>query len=84
MRNAKIGLLICGAAAILSMRTWAQEAPKADPLMAQIDALKAPKVAWREISWRSCLAEGLRESAEKKKPVLLWVFIDRPVDDKRC
>ena len=84
MRSAKMGLLIGGVAAILSMGTWAQDASKADPLKAQIDALKAPKVAWREILWRSCLADGLRESAEKKKPVLLWVFIDRPVDDKRC
>jgi hypothetical protein len=84
MRSSKIALLLGGAVAMGSVGTWAQEVPKADPLKAQIDALKAPKVAWREISWRSCLAEGLRESAEKKKPVLLWVFIDRPVDDKRC
>ncbi len=84
MGSAKFGLLISGALAILSVGTWAQEASKADPLKAQIDALKAPKVAWREIPWRTCLAEGLRESTEKKKPVLLWVFIDRPVDDNRC
>ena len=40
--------------------------------------------AWREIAWKSCLLEGLKESREKKKPVLLWVFIDRPTDDARC
>lgn len=84
MRSSKLGLLMGGAAAMLSMGAWAQEAAKGEPLQAQIDALKAPKPAWREIRWRSCLADGLRESAEKKKPVLLWVFIDRPVDDKRC
>jgi hypothetical protein len=84
VRRAKIGLLMGGAVAILYIGTWAQEASNADPLKAQIDALKAPKVAWRGIPWRTCLADGLRESAEKKKPVLLWVFIDRPVDDKRC
>ena len=84
MRSAKMGLLMGGMVAILSVGTWAQEASKADPLKAQIDALKVPKVAWREIPWRTCLADALRESAEKKKPVLLWVFIDRPVDDKRC
>ena len=56
-----------------------------DPaLQAEIDALKAPKVAWRGIPWKSCLLEGLRESREKKKPAILWVFIDRPADDKRC
>ena len=56
----------------------------AELLKAEIDALKAPKVAWRQIAWKSCLFEGLRESQEKRKPVLLWVFIDRPVDDARC
>jgi len=55
-----------------------------DPLQAQIDALKVAKAPWRDIPWKTCLLEGLRESAEKQKPVILWVFIDRPVDDKRC
>ena len=60
--------------------------PPATPeaLNAEIEALKATKVAWREIAWKSCLIEGLKESREKKKPVLLWVFIDRPIDDARC
>jgi len=71
------------------------EARKAEPvpvkkpatpeaLKTEIDALKVAKVAWREIAWKSCLIEGLKESREKKKPVLLWVFIDRPIDDARC
>jgi hypothetical protein len=55
-----------------------------DALKAQIDALKAAKVAWREIAWKSCLLEGLAESRAKNKPALLWVFIDRPIDDARC
>jgi hypothetical protein len=60
----------------------AQPAPEA--LRAEIDALKAPRVAWREIAWKSCLLDGLRTSRAQKKPVLLWVFIDRPADDARC
>jgi hypothetical protein len=70
---------------------WAQEAlspakkiPTPDSLKADIEALKAAKVAWREIAWKSCLLEGLKESRAKNKPALLWVFIDRPVDDARC
>jgi len=55
-----------------------------DALKAEIDALKSPKVAWRAIAWKSCLLEGLKESRAKNKPVLLWVFIDRPIDDARC
>ena len=70
---------------------WAQEAtnptkkaPTPDSLKAEIDALKVAKVAWREIAWKSCLLEGLKESRDKNKPALLWVFIDRPIDDARC
>ena len=70
---------------------WAQPSPVADKqpatpeaLKAEIEALKAARIAWREIAWKSCLLEGLKESREKKKPVLLWVFIDRPIDDARC
>ena len=70
---------------------WAQETPSptkkerspAD-FQAEIEVLKAPKVAWREIAWNTCLLEGLKESRAKNKPVLLWVFIDRPIDDARC
>jgi hypothetical protein len=70
---------------------WAQPSPVAEKeratpesLKAEIDALKAAKPAWREIAWKSCLLEGLKESRAKSKPALLWVFIDRPVDDARC
>ena len=70
---------------------WAQPSPAAEKkpatpeaLTAEIEALKSSKVAWREIAWKCCLLEGLKESREKKKPVLLWVFIDRPADDARC
>jgi hypothetical protein len=55
-----------------------------DALKAQIEALKSSRVAWRAIAWKSCLLEGLKESRVKNKPVLLWVFIDRPIDDARC
>ena len=61
-----------------------KKAPTPDSLRTEIEALKAPKVAWREIAWKSCLLEGLKESRAKNKPALLWVFIDRPIDDARC
>ena len=61
-----------------------QKEPTPDALQAEIEALKAPKVAWRGIAWKSCLLEGLREARVQNKPALLWVFIDRPVDDPRC
>jgi hypothetical protein len=55
-----------------------------EALKTQIEALKAANVAWRAIAWKSCLIDGLKESRARNKPALLWVFIDRPVDDARC
>src|SRR5438874_11413360 len=55
-----------------------------DALRAEIEALKPAKVAWREIAWKSCLLEGLKQSRAHNKPVLLLIFIDRPCDDARC
>jgi hypothetical protein len=55
-----------------------------EPLRAEIESLKAARVPWRGIAWQSCLLEGLRESRARNKPVLLWIFIDRPTDDSRC
>ena len=76
---------------LFAVIAWAQDERPAktasitpDALKTQIDALKSSKVAWRAIAWKTCLLEGLKEARQKKKPVLLWVFIDRPVDDARC
>jgi hypothetical protein len=66
-------------ALILALAAFAQD-PK---LEADILALRAEKPPWRRIAWKSCLLEGLKESREQKKPVLLWIFIDRPIDDER-
>ena len=86
----KLAILGC-VALLFAAIAWAQEAPRParkaptpEALQTEIEALKAPKVAWREIAWKSCLLEGLAESRAKNKPALLWVFIDRPSDDARC
>jgi hypothetical protein len=62
----------------------ANETATPDTLQAEIDGLKAARVAWREIAWKDCLLDGLKEARTKNKPALLWVFIDRPFDDARC
>ena len=46
--------------------------------------MKQEDVAWRKIDWKTCLLDGLRESQKQKKPIILWIFIDRPKDDERC
>lgn len=79
-----VALLFASVARTQEPTTPEKKTTTADALKAEIEALKVPKVAWREIAWKSCLIDGLKESREKKKPVLLWVFIDRPIDDARC
>jgi hypothetical protein len=55
-----------------------------DRLLAEVEGLKTVDVAWRKIPWKNCLLDGLTASREQDKPVICWVFIDRPVDDDRC
>jgi hypothetical protein len=78
-----VGLL---AAALATARAAESARPVKTPeaFEKEIAALQAPKVAWRAIAWKNCLLEGLKEARARKKPALLWVFIDRPADDARC
>ncbi len=76
--------LVCGQAGAESDPVAEKKPVTFDALQAEIKALKAPKDDWREIDWKSCLLDGLREARAKNKPALLWVFIDRPIDDERC
>jgi hypothetical protein len=50
----------------------------------EVAGLKKENVAWRNIAWKTCLLEGLKASREQNKPIMLWIFIDRPIDDERC
>ncbi len=63
-----------------SSRQW----PTTSAVLAQVKALEMEDVAWRKIPWKTCLIEGLSASREQNKPVMLWIFIDRPIDDERC
>jgi len=87
MRNLTLALssmLIAGLARAQPSPVAEEKPATPESLKAEVEALKAAKPAWREIAWKSCLLEGLKESRAKNKPGLLWVFIDRPVDDARC
>lgn len=63
---------------------WAEQDLSPHELRSQVESLYAKQTPWREIEWRTCLIEGLNESKETGKPVVLWIFIDRPIDDERC
>jgi hypothetical protein len=87
----KRAALVASVVVLFAGRPWAQDERPAKTasispaaLKAEIEALKSSKVAWREIAWKSCLLEGLKEARARNKPALLWVFIDRPIDDARC
>ena len=69
---------------------WAQEATRPakkattpEALQAEIDALKPAKHVWRAIAWKTCPLEALKAAREQKKPVLAWVFLGVPTDE-RC
>ena len=64
------------AAAILALQDIEQ-------LQRDIESMKPAKLAWHEIAWRECPLEALREAREKKKPVIAWVFLGTP-SDERC
>ena len=49
-----------------------------------VNSLQAKDVAWKKIQWKTSLIEGIKASRKAKKPIILWVFIDRPIDDERC
>jgi hypothetical protein len=55
-----------------------------EALKAEIEALRPSRHVWREIGWNSCLLEGLKEARARKKPVMLWAFINGNPDSGRC
>lgn len=55
-----------------------------EQLRKDVAAMYQEDVPWRKIAWKTCLLDGLSASREQGKPVVLWVFIDRPIDDERC
>ena len=52
-------------------------------LQAEIEALKPAQHVWRAIDWKTCPLEALKASHELKKPIVAWVFLGIPTDE-RC
>lgn len=63
----------------------AQGVKRATPeaLKSRLAAMQPAKHVWKEITWKTCLLEGLQEAKKSNKPVLLWVFIHNP-NEERC
>ena len=75
--------LLAAAFVLAATATFAGPPPPED-LEKQARSLRVDDVAWRGIAWKSCLLEGLAEAKKTGKPAILWIFIDRPVNDERC
>lgn len=54
-----------------------------EALKAEIEALRDAQVAWKKVSWKTCLLDALEEARRGNKPVLLWVLGGEP-GDGRC
>ncbi len=81
---ASLGLLLL--TSLVSAQTAASPGKGAstpEALKAQIEDLKPAKHAWREIQWLNCPLEALQESRAKNKPVIVWLFLGNPTDE-RC
>jgi hypothetical protein len=69
--------------ALTAVSALAQDPAAPESLQARVEALRADKLAWREIPWLECPLEALKESREKQKPIITWVFLGSPKDE-RC
>ena len=78
-----LSALLVGAALAGQTASAAAQNETPEALKKKIEAMKPAKHVWREIPWKTCLLEGLKEARERNKPVLLWVFIHNP-NEERC
>jgi hypothetical protein len=81
---------VLGSLALLAGAAWAGDstnppgkATTPEALKAEIEASRPARHAWRAIAWKTCPLEALKESRQQKKPVLAWVFLGIPTDE-RC
>ena len=65
-------------------RLGKQKALSFSEVKRSVAGLYEKDVPWRKIQWETCLLKGLKRSRDERKPLVLWVFIDRPIDDERC
>jgi hypothetical protein len=52
-------------------------------LRAEIERLRPADHVWRAIPWKTCPLEALKEARTRNQPVIAWVFLGIPTDE-RC
>ena len=81
--------ILCGGvllAALVATVAWTEdkEVPRGpDALSREIAAMTPKEHVWRAIAWQNCPLAALAESRRTQKPVLVWVFLGNPADE-RC
>ena len=85
MRRLAFGsvVLLAGLAWAPAGVTAAEKAATPAALKAQVEALRPANHIWRAIAWKTCPLEALKEAREQKKPVIVWVFLGIPTNE-RC
>lgn len=78
LRLVSLGLLI-------TLTALAADADRLEPKWKKIHAAviaEAADLKWRDIPWLLDLDEGVKQAKEEKRPLMLWVAGDDPLD--RC
>jgi hypothetical protein len=78
-----VALLIAAIAQAQEVTSAAKKAATPEALQADVEALKPARHAWREIAWKTCPLEALKAARERKRPIIAWVFLGVPTDE-RC
>ena len=69
--------------AVILPALFAASEPDIGSVEKSVLAMRPKTNVWRELQWETCLLDGLERSRKENKPVLLWVFLHNP-NDERC
>lgn len=73
---------VWGLTAVLASLALAGD-DRSQSMRAEVEAMRPAKQAWREIPWKSCPLEAVAAARKAGKPILVWVFLGSP-SDERC
>ena len=79
-------ILMAGMAAMVCLTGWThgETLPTPSELKSRAEVIKpsAAELRWQRIPWQTDLAKGQRVAGEERRPLLLWVTGDDPLE--RC